>query len=146
MKKGFTLIELMIVIAIIAIIASIAIPGILSARRASNASAALANVKSLTTSLTTYAQDQDAQTYPSSTNNFGAYYSHIDTKGGYNFCYQTNADEQGKGEPLPRAVFLNMFLPFVHFLGKTTAYRLQTVKTFCSFAVYEFCSLSVNQK
>src|SRR5436190_2162884 len=35
-KQGFTLIELMIVIAIIAIIAAIAIPGLLSSQRASN--------------------------------------------------------------------------------------------------------------
>jgi prepilin-type N-terminal cleavage/methylation domain-containing protein len=44
---GFTLIELMIVIAIIAIIAAIAIPGLLRARIASNEGAASASLKSL---------------------------------------------------------------------------------------------------
>lgn len=47
MKRGFTLIELMIVIAIIAIIAAIAVPGILSAVRAANERNAGASLKNL---------------------------------------------------------------------------------------------------
>jgi prepilin-type N-terminal cleavage/methylation domain-containing protein len=49
MKKGFTLIELMIVIAIIAIIAAIAIPGLLAAQRSSNERNASASLKTLAT-------------------------------------------------------------------------------------------------
>ncbi len=60
MRRGFTLIELMIVIAIIAIIAAIAIPGLLAAQRSSNERNASASLKTLATAETDFrSNDRD---------------------------------------------------------------------------------------
>ena len=48
-REGFTLIELMIVVAIIAIIAAIAIPSLLNARKAGNEASAISSLRTLTT-------------------------------------------------------------------------------------------------
>lgn len=59
-KKGFTLIELMIVIAIIAIIAAIAIPNLIEARKHGNEAAAIGALKTINTSQTLYREgDKD---------------------------------------------------------------------------------------
>src|ERR1700746_2908754 len=52
--KGFSLIELLIVVAIILIIAAIAIPNLLRARMAANESSAVASIRTINTAEITY--------------------------------------------------------------------------------------------
>ena len=53
-KRGFTLVEMMIVVAIIALLASIAIPNLLRARITANDAAAQAALKAISTAMETY--------------------------------------------------------------------------------------------
>lgn len=59
-NKGFTLIELMIVVAIIAIIAAIAIPNLLRSRVQSNESATIGNLKTILGAQVSYQARENA--------------------------------------------------------------------------------------
>jgi len=53
-ERGFTLVEIMIVVAIIALLAAIAIPNILRGRTSANEAAAIGNIRALVTSMEMY--------------------------------------------------------------------------------------------
>jgi len=87
-EQGFTLIELMIVIAIIGILAAIAIPNFISYRRRSYNTAANADIKNLYTSAQAYYTDNPA----------GASTALVDFKAyGFRQTQDVNVAVQGSG-------------------------------------------------
>ncbi len=70
-QKGFSLIELLIVVAIILIIAAIAIPNLLRARIAANESSAVASERTINTSQVAYQTAYPAVGYASALANLG---------------------------------------------------------------------------
>ena len=70
-QKGFSLIELLIVVAIILIIAAIAIPNLLRARMAANESSAVASVRTVTTAEITYQTGYPTVGYAPALTNLG---------------------------------------------------------------------------
>jgi prepilin-type N-terminal cleavage/methylation domain-containing protein len=65
-QKGFSLIELLIVVAIILIIAAIAIPNLLRSRMAANEASAVGSIRSINTAAVTYSSTYPSVGYPSS--------------------------------------------------------------------------------
>ena len=70
-QKGFSLIELLIVVAIILIIAAIAIPNLLRARMAANESSAVASIRTINTAMITYNSSYPTVGFAASLSNLG---------------------------------------------------------------------------
>jgi len=70
-EQGFSLIELLIVVAIILIIAAIAIPNLMRARMAANESSAVESVRTVTTSEITYQSTYPTVGYAPALSNLG---------------------------------------------------------------------------
>ena len=67
--RGFTLVEIMIVVAIIALIAAITIPNLLRSRINANEAAAVSTLKSMATAMESYRAAQSPVTYPTTFTN-----------------------------------------------------------------------------
>lgn len=106
-RKGFSLIELMIVVAIILIIAAFAIPALLRSKIAANQSSAVGSLRSLNTSCTAYSTSYGQ--YPAALANLGPVGSGTPSstsadlvdlvlasgvKSGYTFTYTAGTDNQ----------------------------------------------------
>lgn len=93
-KKGFTLVEIMIVVAIIGLLVAIAIPNLLRARVSANEAAAKASIRTIVTAIENFRADQNPPSYPASLAALAAttpaYLEPIlatGTKQGYTFVY-----------------------------------------------------------
>jgi len=93
-KKGFTLVEIMIVVAIIVLLAAIAIPNLLRARLSANEATTIAAMRTLSTAMESYRAAQSPPSYPGNLTDLNAsdppYVDDVlasGNKGGYNFTY-----------------------------------------------------------
>jgi prepilin-type N-terminal cleavage/methylation domain-containing protein len=71
-RKGFTLVEIMIVVAIIVLLAAIAIPNLLRARLSANEATAIAAMRTLSTAMESYRAAQSPPAYPSALTSLNA--------------------------------------------------------------------------
>lgn len=111
-KKGFTLVEIMIVVAIIALLAAIAIPNLLRARHNANETAAIGAVRTLSTALESFRAAQTPPQYPAVLTNLStavptyvpASLTSAAGRQGYLFTYRRNNanDYDLWGDPLQR--------------------------------------------
>jgi type IV pilus assembly protein PilA len=106
LRKGFTLIEIMIVVAIIALLSAVAVPNILRARLNANETAAIANLKTLFASAQSFLaatgdeptifNDMSTATPPYIDGSWaGAAAASVVSKGGYDFQYSDGTAANG---------------------------------------------------
>ncbi|MCK5493768.1 MAG: type II secretion system protein, partial [Candidatus Omnitrophica bacterium] len=116
-RKGFTLIEIMMVLAVIMILAGVAIPSMIRSRVTSNEATTIVNLKGLYTTFIMYYNDNDKE-YPLALADMSQYISASlaqGSKSGYLYVYQridedtfiVNANPERLGKTGSRYFFLD---------------------------------------
>src|SRR5947208_8962448 len=105
-EKGFSLVELLIVVAIIAIIAAIAVPSLLTARMASNEASALQGLRTIGSAEIAFAATQNQQYTQMTSLVAGNYLDSRFTGAGYinGYTYTAAADASVTGAPVTGAL------------------------------------------
>ena len=123
-RDGFTLIELMIVVAIIAIIAAIAIPNLMNAKRKSNQSAVMQTLNSFYKAAFQFTISTEANAYwEADTADFGEYFLHKNVKFGFEFRYFSNDTAYDDVHNASR--FLYLAVPISRTTGRRAYYSTE---------------------
>jgi type IV pilus assembly protein PilA len=140
-QKGFSLIELLIVVAIILIIAAIAIPNLLRAKVAANESSAAASVRTLSTAQVSYSTSFQSVGYSANLANLGGTCTSAAPPTSTGACLIDNVLATGSKSGytfatggVTQTTITGVGNVYVDFLTTANPIKLNTtgVKTFCS--------------